>query len=74
MTLLHSVTVSTETVNTIYRPFLGSEEGYNYFLCFLLRVVPVVLEDDQSFSKRYKSTQVNLQFVIYELWSVKAIC
>ena len=44
-------------------------------LIFLLRVVPVVLEDDQSCTKRYKtSTQVNLQFLIYELWSVKAIC
>ena len=43
----------------------------NYFLCFVLRVVPVVLEDYQSFSKRYKNTQVKLQFLIYELWSVR---
>jgi len=76
------VLVSMETVNTkstdhffkTLKTLKGSEGRYNYFLCFLLRVVPVVLEDDQSCSKRYKSTQVKLQFLIYELRPVRAIC
>lgn len=69
-------TVNTKSTDHFFKTLKtlkGSEVRYNYFLCFLLRVVPVVLEDDQSFSKRYRSTQVKLQFLIYELWSVRAI-